>query len=69
MLIIETAQDILELKAAIYGARAGVRRRPGARVPIQAQVTLDYPGAMLLGTDIAAALAMLERAATSTSSA
>jgi 5-methyltetrahydrofolate--homocysteine methyltransferase len=59
LLLIETAQDILEVKAAIAGiVRAferGVRR-----VPIQAQVTLDLSGRMLLGTDIRAVCATLD---------
>ncbi len=59
LLIIETTQDILELKAAIVGANRYFRDG-GRRVPIQAQVTLDVTGRMLLGTDIAAALTTLE---------
>ncbi|MFM9106927.1 MAG: homocysteine S-methyltransferase family protein, partial [Chloroflexota bacterium] len=57
--IIETTQDILELKAAVH-AILQVRRETGAAIPIQAQVTLDTSGRMLLGTDIAAVLAILE---------
>jgi 5-methyltetrahydrofolate--homocysteine methyltransferase len=57
--IIETTQDILELKAAVH-AILRVREETGVRIPIQAQVTLDTAGRMLLGTDIAAALAVLE---------
>jgi 5-methyltetrahydrofolate--homocysteine methyltransferase len=59
VLLIETTQDILELKAAVH-AILQVRRETGRFVPIQAQVTLDTSGRMLLGTDIAAALAILE---------
>ena len=59
LLIIETGQDILEVKAAIFGAREAFERT-GRRVPIQAQATLDVSGRMLLGTDIAAVLAILE---------
>ena len=59
LLIIETVQDILELKAAINGARQYFRDS-GRSVPIQAQVTLDTSGRMLLGTDIVAALTTLE---------
>src|SRR5215210_2271758 len=58
LLIIETTQDILELKAAINGALEYFRES-GRRVPIQAQVTLDTSGRMLLGTDIIAALTTL----------
>ncbi|MBV9332956.1 MAG: homocysteine S-methyltransferase family protein, partial [Candidatus Eremiobacteraeota bacterium] len=51
LLLLETMQDLLELKAAIAGIRrefaSGMRR-----VPIQAQPTLITEGRMLLGTDI-----------------
>jgi len=57
--IIETTQDILELRAAIRAVIED-RERVGRRIPIQAQVTLDTSGRMLLGTDIAAVLAILE---------
>jgi len=60
LLIIETAQDILELKAAVFGAReafAGV----GRAVPVQCSVSLlPQGGKMLLGTDISAVLTTLE---------
>lgn len=58
-LIIETSQDILELKAAIAGA-ARYLREAARDVPVIAQVTLDPNGRMLLGTDVGAALAILE---------
>ena len=59
LLVIETTQDILELKAAIAGAH-DYFKESGRWVPIQAQVTLDTSGRMLLGTDIVAALTTLE---------
>ncbi len=59
LLIIETTQDILELKAAIAGVTRYFKQS-GRWVPIQAQVTLDTTGRMLLGTDIASALTTLE---------
>ncbi len=59
LIIIETQQDILETKAAIHGAWQAFEEL-GIRIPIQAQVTLDTSGRMLLGTDIAAALTTLE---------
>ncbi len=59
LLLLETMQDLLELKAAIAGiTRAfaeGCRR-----VPIQAQPTLITEGRMLLGTDIRAITATLD---------
>ncbi len=58
-LIIETQQDILETRAAVFGARAAVAASHRA-VPIIASVSLDVTGRMLLGTDAAAVLAILE---------
>ena len=60
LIIIETAQDILEVKAAIFGARAAFKLED-RRLPIQCSVSLlPQGGKMLLGTDISAALATLE---------
>ena len=59
LLLIETSQDILEVKAVIQGIKAAFAET-GEWLPIQAQVTLDTTGRMLLGTDIAAARAILE---------
>ncbi|MDE3152930.1 MAG: methionine synthase [Gemmatimonadota bacterium] len=59
LLLVETAQDILEVKAAIAGFER-LFAELGRRVPVQAQVTLDVSGRMLLGTDVASALTTLE---------
>ncbi|MHC1784620.1 MAG: methionine synthase [Anaerolineaceae bacterium] len=59
LFIIETSQDILEVKATILGIQAAFEES-GVFLPIQAQVTLDTTGRMLLGTDILAALTILE---------
>src|SRR3954452_1368550 len=60
LIIIETAQDILEVKAAIFGVREAFEAT-GRSVPIQASVSLlPNGGKMLLGTDISAALTTLE---------
>src|SRR5436305_5332337 len=60
LVIIETAQDILEVKAAIFGVRAAFDA-VGREVPIQTSVSLlPNGGKMLLGTDISAVLATLE---------
>jgi 5-methyltetrahydrofolate--homocysteine methyltransferase len=59
VLILETCQDILEMKAQILAAREAMVRA-GRRVPIQCSITLDPTGRMLLGTDYRAALATLE---------
>jgi 5-methyltetrahydrofolate--homocysteine methyltransferase len=59
VLLIETSQDILEVKAAISGLHKAFEQT-GQYLPIQAQVTLDTTGRMLLGTDINASLTILE---------
>jgi 5-methyltetrahydrofolate--homocysteine methyltransferase len=60
LLIIETAQDILEVKAAIFGAREAFKRS-GRTLPIHASVSLlPNGGKMLLGTDISAVLTTLD---------
>jgi 5-methyltetrahydrofolate--homocysteine methyltransferase len=60
LILIETAQDILEVKAAVFGARAAMEA-VGRTVPIQTQVSLlPNGGKMLLGTDIDAVLTTLE---------
>ncbi len=59
VLLIETSQDILEVKAAIFGCREAIAAA-GRPVALQAQVTLDVSGRMLLGTDIGAALTTLQ---------
>jgi len=59
VLLVETAQDILEVKAAVAGFER-LFAELGYRVPIQTQVTLDVSGRMLLGTDVASAMTTLE---------
>jgi 5-methyltetrahydrofolate--homocysteine methyltransferase len=59
VLLIETSQDILEVKAAVMGCHRAFEEQQ-VYLPIQAQVTLDTTGRMLLGTDINAALTILE---------
>src|SRR3954466_4207105 len=59
LLIVETAQDILEVKAAIFGGREAFKLA-GRSVPIQTSVSLlPQGGKMLLGTDIQAVLTTL----------
>jgi 5-methyltetrahydrofolate--homocysteine methyltransferase len=60
LLLVETSQDILEVKAAVLGVQDAFART-GRKVPLQVQVTLDPNGRMLLGTDVGAVLATLER--------
>jgi 5-methyltetrahydrofolate--homocysteine methyltransferase len=58
-LIIETCQDLLQAKAAIIGAKRAVAHL-GSDTVIIAQVTIETTGAMLLGSEIAAALTAME---------
>src|SRR5580692_11382500 len=59
LIIIETAQDILEVKAAIFGARQAFKET-GRTLPLQISVSLlPNGGKMLLGTDIQSVLTTL----------
>src|ERR1700733_5907155 len=58
-IIVETCQDLLQAKAAIIGIRRAVTAA-GAQLPLIAQVTIETTGAMLLGSEIGAALTALE---------
>jgi len=53
-LLIETSQDILEVKLAIEACHNAIKKT-GKKVPIIANTTLDKYGKMLLGTNIQAA--------------
>ena len=53
-LLIETSQDILEVKLAITGSLNAIDKI-GRKVPIISNVTLDKYGKMLLGTNIQSA--------------
>ena len=54
VLLIETSQDILEVKLAITGSLSAMKRT-GKKIPIISNVTLDKYGKMLLGTNIQSA--------------
>ena len=58
-IIVETCQDLLQAKAAIIGARRAIADTAG-RVPLIVHVTIETTGAMLLGSEIGAALTALE---------
>ncbi len=59
LILIETAQDILQVKCAVLAARAAMREL-GRELPIQTQITVESFGTMLAGTDVAGALTALE---------
>lgn len=58
-LIVETSQDLLQMKA-VLAAIEEVLERSKRRVPVMAQVTIDAHGRTLTGSDVPAVLAALE---------
>ncbi len=59
VLLVETAQDLLQAKIGIIGVFAAMEKSR-KRLPVTVQVTLQESGTMLLGTEIGAALTALE---------
>ncbi|WP_083926901.1 methionine synthase [Nocardiopsis valliformis] len=57
-ILIETCQDLLQVKAAVVGAKRA-RTALGKDVPIIAQVSIETNGTMLMGSEIGAALTSL----------
>jgi 5-methyltetrahydrofolate--homocysteine methyltransferase len=58
-ILVETAQDLLQAKAALIGARRALTAA-GSTLPLIAQVTVETTGTLLLGSEIGAALTALE---------
>ncbi len=58
-ILIETCQDILQVKCATIAANRAAQKRD-LRVPILVQVTVETTGTLLVGTDIAGALVVIE---------
>jgi 5-methyltetrahydrofolate--homocysteine methyltransferase len=59
LFIVETCQDVLQIKAALQGIEAAFTKT-GQRRPMMVSITMETTGTMLVGSDIAAALAILE---------
>ncbi len=57
--VVETAQDLLQAKAAVIGSRRALTQT-GADLPLVVHVTVETTGTMLLGSEIGAALTALE---------
>ncbi|HVS68548.1 MAG TPA: methionine synthase [Mycobacteriales bacterium] len=57
--LVETAQDLLQAKAALNGARRAFAAT-GIKLPLFVQVTVETTGTMLVGSEIGAALTALE---------
>ena len=58
-ILIETAQDLLQVKAAAVACRRAMAQ-VGRHIPILVHVTVETTGTMLLGSEIGAALTALE---------
>jgi 5-methyltetrahydrofolate--homocysteine methyltransferase len=58
-LLIETSQDLLQVKAAVNGARRAIKES-NRDVVLIAQVTVETTGTMLVGSEIGAALNALQ---------
>jgi len=59
LFIVETCQDVLQIKAALDGIEQ-VFQRKGERRPLMVSVTMETTGTMLVGSDISAALTILQ---------
>jgi 5-methyltetrahydrofolate--homocysteine methyltransferase len=57
--LVETAQDLLQAKSAIVGAKRAMTET-GIRVPILMSVTIETTGTMLMGSEIGAALTTIQ---------
>ncbi|WP_055586657.1 methionine synthase [Peterkaempfera griseoplana] len=58
-LLVETSQDLLQVKAAVLGAKQAMAEA-GLDLPVFVQVAVETTGTMLLGSEIGAALTALE---------
>ena len=59
LIIVETCQDVLQIKAALQGIEQAFSTT-GERRALMVSVTMETTGTMLVGSDIAAVLAILE---------
>lgn len=59
LFIVETCQDVLQIKAALQGIEEAFAAA-GERRPVMVSVTMETTGTMLVGSDIAAVVAILE---------
>ncbi|WP_416309807.1 methionine synthase [Spirulina sp. 06S082] len=59
LLLVETCQDVLQIKAALNAIEA-VFANKKKRLPLMVSITVETMGTMLVGTEISAALTILE---------
>jgi 5-methyltetrahydrofolate--homocysteine methyltransferase len=57
--LLETCQDPLQIKAALHACQEANRQR-GVEIPIMVSVTIELSGTMLIGTDAATIVTILE---------
>lgn len=59
LILIETCQDVLQIKAALIAVEE-IFKKKQARLPLMVSVTVEAFGTMLVGSEISAALTILE---------
>jgi len=59
LLLVETCQDLLQVKAAVNGCLDAMKKVK-IRVPLNVQVTIEATGTMLIGSDMATAINVIE---------
>ncbi len=59
LILVETCQDVLQIKAALTAIEE-VFAQKGTRLPLMVSVTVEQQGTMLVGSEIGAALTILE---------
>ena len=57
--LLETCQDPLQIKAALHGCKAANEER-GVKLPVMVSVTIELSGSMLIGTDAATIVTIME---------
>ncbi len=59
LLLIETCQDVLQIKSALLASKE-ILERKNIDIPLMVSITMETTGTMLVGSDIASALTILE---------
>ncbi len=59
LLLIETCQDVLQIKSALFASREVIKSK-NIDLPIMISITMETTGSMLVGSDIASALTIIE---------
>ncbi|KGG00961.1 MULTISPECIES: methionine synthase [Prochlorococcus] len=59
LLLIETCQDVLQIKSALLAAKE-ILESKNIDIPLMVSITMETTGTMLVGSDIASALTILE---------